>query len=88
MKYLTPSRQEPGSPTTDTFNSAENRQDGDFPNEILGDSASNGTATVGKLPPPEPWPADTLSRDPRIPEPLPHPPSKLKEINVREFIVG
>ncbi|XP_050687102.1 protein lin-37 homolog isoform X2 [Eriocheir sinensis] len=74
-------KQEPGSPTGETFNSAENSQENDFPTEILSDGPTNGAVAMGKLPAPDPWPSDTFNKDPRIPEPLPHPPNRLKEIN-------
>ena len=85
---ILPSRQEPGSPTAETFNSTEGSQDGDFVSEILSDptstAAGNGNV-VSKLPLPDPWPQDPSSRDLRIPEPLPHPPNRLNEINVRKY---
>nr|QPO25114.1 lin-37 protein [Callinectes arcuatus] len=77
-------KQEPGSPTAETFNSTEGSQDGDFVSEITPDptstAAGNGNV-VSKLPLPDPWPQDPSSRDLRIPEPLPHPLNRLNEIN-------
>ncbi|XP_071515367.1 protein lin-37 homolog isoform X2 [Panulirus ornatus] len=73
-------KQEPSSPSTEMFNSTEGSQDGDFASEILSDGPPASTV-VTKLSSPEPWPADMLQRDPRIPEPLPHPPNRLNEIN-------
>ncbi|XP_069173746.1 protein lin-37 homolog isoform X2 [Procambarus clarkii] len=73
-------KQEPSSPSTEMFNSTEGSHDGDFATEILSDGPPN-TALGNKMPPPEPWATDMLQRDPRIPEPIPHPPNKLNEIN-------
>lgn len=75
-------KQEPGSPTAETFNSTEGSQDGDYVvGEILSDGPAGGSNTVAKLPVPDQWPADLINRDSRIPEPLPHPPNRLNEIN-------